>query len=58
MWAPLDPWAAPDTFERIVTRFRDAGITEFIVMWPPEDRLALLERAAATIASLRAAEES
>jgi alkanesulfonate monooxygenase SsuD/methylene tetrahydromethanopterin reductase-like flavin-dependent oxidoreductase (luciferase family) len=53
MWAPLDPWAAPDAFEKIVTRFREAGVTEFIVMWPPEDRLPLLERAASTIASLR-----
>jgi alkanesulfonate monooxygenase SsuD/methylene tetrahydromethanopterin reductase-like flavin-dependent oxidoreductase (luciferase family) len=53
MWAPLDPWAARGAFERIVESFRDAGIAEFIVMWPPEDRLALLERAAATITSLR-----
>jgi hypothetical protein len=57
MWAPLDPWAAPHASERIATRFRDAGIAEFIVMWPPEDRLPLLERAAATIASLRDWEE-
>lgn len=55
MWAPLDPWAAPDAFERLVESFRAAGIAEFIVMWPPEDRLSLLERAAATIASLRQA---
>jgi len=52
LWAPLDPWAAPDAFKRIVESFRDAGIAEFIVMWPPEDRLPLLERATATIASL------
>jgi alkanesulfonate monooxygenase SsuD/methylene tetrahydromethanopterin reductase-like flavin-dependent oxidoreductase (luciferase family) len=53
LWAPLDPWAAPNAFERIVESFQDAGIAEFIVMWPPEDRLPLLERAAATIAGLR-----
>jgi hypothetical protein len=53
LWAPLDPWAAPDAFERIVDSFRDAGIAEFIVMWPPEDNLPLLERAAATIGALR-----
>jgi alkanesulfonate monooxygenase SsuD/methylene tetrahydromethanopterin reductase-like flavin-dependent oxidoreductase (luciferase family) len=53
MWAPLDPWAAPGAFERIVESFRNAGISEFIVMWPPEDQPRLLERAAATIASLR-----
>jgi alkanesulfonate monooxygenase SsuD/methylene tetrahydromethanopterin reductase-like flavin-dependent oxidoreductase (luciferase family) len=56
LWAPIDPWAAPDAFERIVASFRDAGIAEFIVMWPPAERLSLLERAAATIASLRATE--
>jgi alkanesulfonate monooxygenase SsuD/methylene tetrahydromethanopterin reductase-like flavin-dependent oxidoreductase (luciferase family) len=51
--APLDPWATPDAFERIVDSFRDTGIAEFIVMWPPEHSLPLLESAAATIASLR-----
>jgi len=54
-WSPLDPWASPDAFERLVDAFQEAGIAEFVVMWPGEDRLALLERAAATIASLRAA---
>jgi alkanesulfonate monooxygenase SsuD/methylene tetrahydromethanopterin reductase-like flavin-dependent oxidoreductase (luciferase family) len=53
MWTPLDPWAAPGAFERIVESFRDAGISEFIVMWPPDDKVGLLERAATTIASLR-----
>jgi alkanesulfonate monooxygenase SsuD/methylene tetrahydromethanopterin reductase-like flavin-dependent oxidoreductase (luciferase family) len=53
MWAPLDPWADPGAFERIVESFRNAGISEFIVMWPPEDKAPLLERVAATIAPLR-----
>jgi alkanesulfonate monooxygenase SsuD/methylene tetrahydromethanopterin reductase-like flavin-dependent oxidoreductase (luciferase family) len=53
MWSPLDPWEGPDGLERIVVAFRDAGIGEFIVMWPPADRLDLLERAAATITTLR-----
>jgi alkanesulfonate monooxygenase SsuD/methylene tetrahydromethanopterin reductase-like flavin-dependent oxidoreductase (luciferase family) len=52
-WSPLDPWATPDAFERLVHSFQEVGITEFVVMWPDEDRLPLLERAAATIASLR-----
>jgi alkanesulfonate monooxygenase SsuD/methylene tetrahydromethanopterin reductase-like flavin-dependent oxidoreductase (luciferase family) len=51
-WSPLDPWAAAAAFERLVDAFREAGISEFIVMWPDEDRLHLLERAADTIASL------
>ena len=53
LWKPLDPWATPDAFERIVTAFSGAGIAEFIVMWPPEDRLPLLERAGTAIGSLR-----
>jgi alkanesulfonate monooxygenase SsuD/methylene tetrahydromethanopterin reductase-like flavin-dependent oxidoreductase (luciferase family) len=53
-WSPLDPWTGPDAFERLVTSFRETGITEFIVMWPPEDKLSMLERAAGTIASMRA----
>ena len=53
-WKPLDPWETLDAFESIVASFRDAGISEFNVMWPPDERLPLLEKAAATIASLRA----
>lgn len=53
LWKPLDPWETRDTFERIVTAFGKAGITEFIAMWPPEDRLPLLERAASTMALLK-----
>jgi hypothetical protein len=52
LWKPPGPWETPDDFERIVTAFADAGIAEFIVMWPPADRLALLESAATTMASL------
>ena len=53
LWKPLDPWETPDAFERIVTSFREVGIYEFNVMWPPDDRLHLLERAAAAIRSFR-----
>jgi alkanesulfonate monooxygenase SsuD/methylene tetrahydromethanopterin reductase-like flavin-dependent oxidoreductase (luciferase family) len=53
LWPPLDPWTAPGAFEWIVTTFRAAGITEFVVMWPPEDRLRLLEDAATTMSTLR-----
>ena len=52
-WKPLDPWETPDAFARIVASFRDAGISEVTVMWPPDDKLPLLERAANVIASVR-----
>jgi alkanesulfonate monooxygenase SsuD/methylene tetrahydromethanopterin reductase-like flavin-dependent oxidoreductase (luciferase family) len=53
MWSPLDPWAEPDALERIVEAFRPAGITEFIAMWPGDDRRELIERAARLMARLR-----
>jgi hypothetical protein len=55
MWPPLDPWAGPGAFERLVESFRETGIREFIAMLPPDDRLGLLERAARSISSLRVA---
>ncbi len=53
MWPPLDPWADPDALERIVEVFVPTGITEFVVMWPGDDRRQLVEQAAATMTSLR-----
>ncbi|MDP9068366.1 MAG: LLM class flavin-dependent oxidoreductase [Actinomycetota bacterium] len=53
LWKPLDPWEKRGAFEQIVATFRTAGITEFIVMWPPEERLPLLERAASMMALLK-----
>lgn len=41
----LDAWASPDSFERIVDDFRDIGMVEFVVVWPEDDGLALLEQA-------------
>ncbi len=53
LWKPLDPWETSDAFERIVMSFREVGISEFNVMWPPEDRLRLLEKAASAMTSFR-----
>ncbi|MGH8777255.1 MAG: LLM class flavin-dependent oxidoreductase [Jiangellaceae bacterium] len=49
----LDAWTEADRFEKIVDRFLDVGMREFVVFWPPPDRLALLERAAETMTALR-----
>ena len=49
----LDAWVSPDAFESTVARFRAIGMGEFVVMWTPEDRLDLLERAAQTVHRLR-----
>jgi len=53
MWPPLDPWASSDAFVRLVEDFRSAGIREFFVMWPGDERVELVERAAAAMPSLR-----
>jgi alkanesulfonate monooxygenase SsuD/methylene tetrahydromethanopterin reductase-like flavin-dependent oxidoreductase (luciferase family) len=55
MWYPLDPWETDDAFERIVGDFRGAGIGEFVVMWPGDDRRDQIEQAATVMTSLRAA---
>jgi len=41
----LDAWAASDSFERIVSAFRQAGVNEFIVFWPTDQQRPLFERA-------------
>jgi alkanesulfonate monooxygenase SsuD/methylene tetrahydromethanopterin reductase-like flavin-dependent oxidoreductase (luciferase family) len=54
MFGPLDAWASPDAFERVVTAFAQIGIQEFVAFWPPPEHAALVERAAAFMASARA----
>jgi alkanesulfonate monooxygenase SsuD/methylene tetrahydromethanopterin reductase-like flavin-dependent oxidoreductase (luciferase family) len=49
-----DPWTSPVSFEEVVDQFATAGITEFVIGWPPDDRLAEFERLAReTIPALR-----
>jgi alkanesulfonate monooxygenase SsuD/methylene tetrahydromethanopterin reductase-like flavin-dependent oxidoreductase (luciferase family) len=42
----LDPWVAEDAFERFVEMFLAVGIEEFVLFWPPDDRMDTLERVA------------
>ena len=50
----LDAWASPDAAEKIVRRFGEIGIGEFVLFWPPDGRLDLLEHVAReVIPSLR-----
>jgi hypothetical protein len=42
----LDAWASPDAVEKIVRRFGEIGIDEFILFWPPDERLDLFEHVA------------
>lgn len=45
----LDPWASPDAFREVVGRYRDAGISEFLIDAPPPERFDVLERVAADV---------
>jgi alkanesulfonate monooxygenase SsuD/methylene tetrahydromethanopterin reductase-like flavin-dependent oxidoreductase (luciferase family) len=48
-YVPEDCWASDDAFVDFVGRYAALGIGEFIFDWPPEDRLPLVERLAATV---------
>ncbi len=44
--AELDAWASPGAFEKLVTRFIDAGVDEIVVFWPQPHQVTGFERAA------------
>jgi alkanesulfonate monooxygenase SsuD/methylene tetrahydromethanopterin reductase-like flavin-dependent oxidoreductase (luciferase family) len=51
-WAslmPADPWSSVNAFEEVVGAYRDAGITEFIIDAPGEDRFGVLEQISADV---------
>jgi len=48
-YVPEDCWASADAFVDFVGRYAGLGIGEFIFDWPPDDRLPLVERLAATV---------
>jgi len=51
-WASMmgsDPWQSADAFTQIIGAYREAGVNEFILDAPGEDRFPLLERIAADI---------
>lgn len=51
-WASMmgsDPWQSTDAFTEIIGAYREAGVNEFILDAPGEDRFPLLERIAADI---------
>ena len=45
----LDAWASPDAVEKIVGRFGEIGIGEFVLFWPPDERLNLFEQVASEV---------
>ena len=45
----LDAWATPDAVEKIAGRFGEIGIGEFVLFWPPDERLDLFEHVATEV---------
>ena len=41
-----DPWSSPDAFLDVVGRYREAGISEFLIDAPAAERFDVLERIA------------
>ncbi len=51
-WAalmPSDPWSSPQAFLEMVSRYREAGMNEFIIDQPMPEQLPVLERIAAEV---------
>jgi alkanesulfonate monooxygenase SsuD/methylene tetrahydromethanopterin reductase-like flavin-dependent oxidoreductase (luciferase family) len=44
-----DPWSNVDAFERLVERYREAGVNEFIIDQPDPRQFAVVEEVAATV---------
>jgi alkanesulfonate monooxygenase SsuD/methylene tetrahydromethanopterin reductase-like flavin-dependent oxidoreductase (luciferase family) len=49
MVGALNAWASPGAVERIVERFGEIGIGEFVLFWPPEERHELFEHVATEV---------
>jgi hypothetical protein len=49
MVGALDAWVSPEAVEWIVRRFGEIGIGEFVLFWPPDERLDLFERVATEV---------
>ena len=54
MVGALDAWASAEAVDQIVKRFGEIGMNEFVLFWPPDERLDLFEHVATeVIPSLR-----
>jgi alkanesulfonate monooxygenase SsuD/methylene tetrahydromethanopterin reductase-like flavin-dependent oxidoreductase (luciferase family) len=46
VYSPLDPWESIEAFRSIIDRYEALGFSEFILYWPRDDQLPILERVA------------
>jgi hypothetical protein len=44
-----DPWSSPDAFVDIVGRYREAGMSEFLMEAPHEEQFSVMERIASDV---------
>jgi alkanesulfonate monooxygenase SsuD/methylene tetrahydromethanopterin reductase-like flavin-dependent oxidoreductase (luciferase family) len=44
-----DPWSSPEAYRDVVGRYREAGISEFLIEAPHEEQFGVLERVAADV---------
>lgn len=45
----VDPWSSPDAFSDVVGRYREAGMSEFLMEAPHEHQFPVMERIAADV---------
>lgn len=45
----IDPWSSPDAFSDVVGRYREAGMSEFLMEAPHEHQFPMMERIAAEV---------
>jgi alkanesulfonate monooxygenase SsuD/methylene tetrahydromethanopterin reductase-like flavin-dependent oxidoreductase (luciferase family) len=45
----VDPWSSPDAFADVVGRYREAGMSEFLMEAPHEEQFAMMERVASDV---------
>ena len=45
----VDPWSSPDAFADVVGRYREAGMSEFLMEAPHDEQFPIMERIAAEV---------
>jgi hypothetical protein len=46
VYSPLDPWESVGAFRSIVGRFQALGFSEFILYWPRDHQMRILDQVA------------
>lgn len=49
IFTPLDPWESIGAFRHVISRYQALGFSEFILYWPRDHQLRILEQAATEV---------